>query len=156
MSKRVDRRYQSGRTPNWTKVTCRNRETFYAIGIANKGGKFDGLYLARRDGDELLYAGKVENGFSDQLVRDLKERLDPNRARINRCQGRSRSRRRFGTSPRCWSMSSIARRRVRASCGIHRGRVCARICNARRYRFVPRCPLYPRKQTLMRTIGMSD
>ena len=81
MSKRVDRRYQSGRTPNWTKVTCRNRETFYAIGIANKGGKFDGLYLARRDGDELLYAGKVENGFSDQLVRDLKERLDPNRAR---------------------------------------------------------------------------
>ena len=81
MSKRVDGRYQSGRTPNWTKVTCRNRETFDAIGIANKGGKFDGLYLARRDGDELLYAGKVENGFSDQLVRDLKERLDPNRAR---------------------------------------------------------------------------
>jgi ATP-dependent DNA ligase len=52
------------RTINWTKVTCRNRETFYAVGIANKGKKFDGIYLARRDGHELLYAGKVERGFT--------------------------------------------------------------------------------------------
>jgi ATP-dependent DNA ligase len=37
--------------------------------------KFDGVYLARKDGDELLYAGKVERGFSEQQVRELKERL---------------------------------------------------------------------------------
>jgi hypothetical protein len=36
------------RTANWTKVTCRT------------GRKFDGVYLARRKEDGLLYAGKVE------------------------------------------------------------------------------------------------
>ena len=71
VSKRLDASYRSGRTINWTKVTCRNRETFYAVGIANKGKKFDGVYLARRDGGELLYAGKVERGFTDVLEKDL-------------------------------------------------------------------------------------
>jgi hypothetical protein len=33
-------------------------------GIAFKAGKFDGIYLARRTGRALAYAGKVENGFS--------------------------------------------------------------------------------------------
>jgi bifunctional non-homologous end joining protein LigD len=77
VSKRLDAPYRSGRSLNWTKVTCRNRESFYAVGIANKGKKFDGVYLARRDGDELLYAGKVERGFTDALEKDLKKRLEP-------------------------------------------------------------------------------
>ena len=81
VSKRADGPYRSGRTLNWTKVTCRNRDTFYAIGIASRGRKFDGVYLARKDGDELLYAGKVERGFSEQQVKQLKQRLDPYRTR---------------------------------------------------------------------------
>jgi bifunctional non-homologous end joining protein LigD len=36
---------------NWTKVTCRKRETFVVAGIAYKGNKFDGVYLPRREGD---------------------------------------------------------------------------------------------------------
>jgi bifunctional non-homologous end joining protein LigD len=81
VSKRADGIYQSGRTQNWTKATCRNRDTFYAIGIATKNRKFDGVYLARKDGDELLYAGKVERGFSDEQVRQLKARLEPYKLR---------------------------------------------------------------------------
>ena len=62
-------------------MTCRNRETFYAVGIANKDKKFDGVYLARRDGDKLLYAGKVERGFTDVLEKELKKRLEPFKTR---------------------------------------------------------------------------
>jgi bifunctional non-homologous end joining protein LigD len=64
VSKRKDGRYRSGRSPNWTKVTCRKRDTFVVAGIAYKGNKFDGIYLGRRDEDGLTYAGKVEHGFS--------------------------------------------------------------------------------------------
>jgi bifunctional non-homologous end joining protein LigD len=81
VSKRADGIYQSGRTQNWTKVTCRNQDTFYAIGIATNNSKFDGVYLARKDGDELLYAGKVERGFSEAQVKDLKARLEPYRVK---------------------------------------------------------------------------
>jgi bifunctional non-homologous end joining protein LigD len=82
VSKRLDAPYRSGRTISWTKVTCRNRETFYVVGIANKGKKFDGVYLARRDGDELIYAGKVERGFTDELAKDLTARLEPFKTKI--------------------------------------------------------------------------
>ncbi len=34
-------------TTDWVKVTCRNRDTFVVAGIAFKGKKFDGIYLAR-------------------------------------------------------------------------------------------------------------
>jgi bifunctional non-homologous end joining protein LigD len=75
VSKRKGSRYASGRTANWTKVTCRTRETFIVAGIAYKNGKkFDGIYLARRTEEGLLYAGKVENGFTPALQRDLEAR----------------------------------------------------------------------------------
>jgi bifunctional non-homologous end joining protein LigD len=74
VSKRKDARYSSGRTANWTKVTCRTRDTFVVVGIAYNRNKFDGIYLARRKEDGLLYAGKVENGFTPASQRDLEER----------------------------------------------------------------------------------
>jgi len=74
VSKRADAPYRSGRTPDWTKRTCRQRETFVVAGIAHKNRKFDGIYLARRDEDDLFYAGKVENGFDDAAISDLERR----------------------------------------------------------------------------------
>ncbi len=76
VSKRKDASYRSGRRPDWTKRTCRQRETFVVAGIALKGGKFDGVYLARRVNGELLYVGKVENGFSPESERDLRGRAE--------------------------------------------------------------------------------
>jgi hypothetical protein len=64
VSKKKDGRYRSGRSSNWSKVTCRKRDTFVVAGIAYKGAKFDGIYLGRREKVGLVYAGKVEHGFS--------------------------------------------------------------------------------------------
>ena len=40
-----------------------HRFVLVVAGIALKRGKFDGIYLARRENSELVYAGKVEHGF---------------------------------------------------------------------------------------------
>lgn len=52
------------------------RQTFVVAGVAFKGRKFDGVYLGRRKGGELLYAGKVENGFDATSERDLRARAE--------------------------------------------------------------------------------
>jgi len=74
VSKRKDGPYRSGRNANWTKVTCRHRETFVIVGLAFRGNKFDGVYLGRREGKKLVYGGKVETGFSDEQVKRLRDR----------------------------------------------------------------------------------
>ncbi len=45
VSKVRDVRYHSGRTNDWVKVTCRQRETLPIAGLALDGKKFDGIYL---------------------------------------------------------------------------------------------------------------
>ncbi|MEA2874730.1 MAG: hypothetical protein QOH67_5093 [Hyphomicrobiales bacterium] len=65
VSKRVDGRYESGRTNVWMKTTCRLRDTFVLAGIATKAGKFDGIYLGKRERGRLVYAGKLERGFNE-------------------------------------------------------------------------------------------
>jgi bifunctional non-homologous end joining protein LigD len=71
VSKKRDGRYRSGRNENWVKMTCRHRDTFLVAGIAYKGAKFDGVYLGQEQDGKLVYAGKVEHGFSDQQVKHL-------------------------------------------------------------------------------------
>ena len=67
----------SGRTNDWVKVTCRQRETLPIAGFALKGNKFDGVYLARQKGKELIYAGKVDHGFDTASAKELQTRLKP-------------------------------------------------------------------------------
>jgi bifunctional non-homologous end joining protein LigD len=82
VSKRADARYVSDRSANWIKVPCRQRDTFYVVGWAEREGKrFDGLYLGRKEGDELVYAGKLERGFSEEDKRNIVKRLAPLRVR---------------------------------------------------------------------------
>jgi hypothetical protein len=33
-----------------------------------KGNQFDGLYVGRRMGNELIYAGKVDHGFDNDII----------------------------------------------------------------------------------------
>jgi bifunctional non-homologous end joining protein LigD len=82
VSKKKDGRYRSGRSPNWTKITCRTRDTFVVAGIAYKGTKFDGIYLGRRKEDELLYAGKVEHGFTTESEKALRQRAAKLKAKV--------------------------------------------------------------------------
>ncbi|MBX9645521.1 MAG: DNA ligase, partial [Xanthobacteraceae bacterium] len=41
------------------------------------GTKWDGLYVGRRKGGDLVYAGKVDHGFDKVSAADLKKRLTP-------------------------------------------------------------------------------
>jgi bifunctional non-homologous end joining protein LigD len=77
VSKVRDSRYNSGRTNDWVKKTCAQRETLAIAGFALDGKKFDGLYLARHKGDELVYAGKVDHGFDAASAKELQARLKP-------------------------------------------------------------------------------
>jgi ATP-dependent DNA ligase len=58
-----DSAYTSGRGNNWVKKTCAQRETLTIAGFALDGNDWDGIYLGRRKGKDLIYAGKVDHGF---------------------------------------------------------------------------------------------
>jgi bifunctional non-homologous end joining protein LigD len=77
VSKVRDSRYNSGRTNDWVKKTCAQRETLTIAGYALDGKKFYGIYLGRQKGEELLYAGKVDHGFDGASAKDLQARLKP-------------------------------------------------------------------------------
>jgi bifunctional non-homologous end joining protein LigD len=77
VSKVRDSRYSSGRGNDWVKKTCAQRETLSIAGFAVKENKFDGLYLGRLKGTDLVYAGKVDHGFDGALAKDLQTRLKP-------------------------------------------------------------------------------
>ncbi|SHG50252.1 non-homologous end-joining DNA ligase [Bradyrhizobium erythrophlei] len=70
-------RYVSGRSKDWLKKTCAQRETLPIAGFALDGKKFDGIYLGRRKGRDLIYAGKVDHGFDTASAKDLQARLKP-------------------------------------------------------------------------------
>jgi bifunctional non-homologous end joining protein LigD len=76
VSKVRDSRYASGRTNDWVKKTCAQRALPIA-GFALDGNKWDGLYLGRRKGKDLIYAGKVDHGFDTAAAKDLQARLKP-------------------------------------------------------------------------------
>jgi bifunctional non-homologous end joining protein LigD len=77
VSKVRDSVYASGRGYNWVKKTCAQRETLTIAGFALDGSKWDGLYVGRRKGDDLVYAGKVDHGFDKVSASDLQKRLKP-------------------------------------------------------------------------------
>jgi bifunctional non-homologous end joining protein LigD len=72
-----DSRYNSGRINDWVKRTCAQRETLPIAGFALKENKFDGIYVGRLKGSDLIYAGKVDNGFDKASAAELQARLKP-------------------------------------------------------------------------------
>ncbi|MDA9542267.1 DNA ligase [Bradyrhizobium sp. CCBAU 21362] len=77
ISKVRDSVYASGRGNNWVKKTCAQRETLTIAGFALDEGKWDGIYLGRRKGEHLVYAGKVDHGFDKVSASNLQKRLKP-------------------------------------------------------------------------------
>jgi bifunctional non-homologous end joining protein LigD len=77
VSKVRDSRYISGRANNWVKKTCAQRETLQIAGFALKENKFDGIYVGRLKGKDLVYAGKVDHGFDTASAKELQARLKP-------------------------------------------------------------------------------
>jgi len=77
VSKVVDSPYSSGRLNAWVKKTCAQRETLVIAGFALNGRKWNGLYVGRRVGENLVYAGKVDNGFDRDSIQMLQAHLKP-------------------------------------------------------------------------------
>jgi bifunctional non-homologous end joining protein LigD len=81
VSKQQDAPYRSGRVESWIKVKCGKRDAFPIVAFVEKLGakprRIASFYVGRREGDRLLYAGKVRGGFTEAESRNLRERLDP-------------------------------------------------------------------------------
>jgi bifunctional non-homologous end joining protein LigD len=77
VSKVRDSSYVSGRGNNWVKKTCAQRETLSIAGFALDGNDWDGIFVGRCKGCDLVYAGKVDHGFDKQSADHLRKRLTP-------------------------------------------------------------------------------
>ncbi|RWB91165.1 MAG: DNA ligase D [Mesorhizobium sp.] len=81
VSKRADAPYRSGVQTSWLKVKCIKSDTFPIVAFVEKLGaqprRIASLYIGRRDGDRLLYAGKAQSGYTLEAARRVRERLDP-------------------------------------------------------------------------------
>jgi bifunctional non-homologous end joining protein LigD len=77
VSKVRDSKYNSGRSNDWPKKACAQREALPIAGFAIKSNQFDGIYMGRQKGNSLVYAGKVDHGFDRVSAKDLQARLKP-------------------------------------------------------------------------------
>ncbi|MBR0755649.1 non-homologous end-joining DNA ligase [Bradyrhizobium jicamae] len=78
VSKVRDSVYPTGaRSHVWVKKTCAQHETLTIAGFALDGKEWDGIYVGRRKGDDLVYAGKVDHGFDKASIAELRARLTP-------------------------------------------------------------------------------
>jgi bifunctional non-homologous end joining protein LigD len=79
IAKRADAPYAAGRSPNWLKFKCVRDQEFVVGGYtAPKGSRvaLGALLVGYYDGTQLVYAGKVGTGFTDRVLRELREQLD--------------------------------------------------------------------------------
>mgnify|MGYP000589714758 CR=1 FL=1 len=78
IAKRADGRYVHGRSRQWLKFKCHHEQEFVIGGYTEPQGErvgFGALLLGYYDGDDLIYAGKVGTGFSDDTLRHIHHRL---------------------------------------------------------------------------------
>lgn len=81
IGKRVDRPYMEGRSPDWIKVKCLQRQEFVIGGISRNAGAAAGtrsllLGVYERDGG-FRYAGSVKATLRPAQMRELHGRLEP-------------------------------------------------------------------------------
>jgi ATP-dependent DNA ligase len=75
IAKRKDSLYESGkRTGAWVKYKV-NRGQEFVIGGYTPGNPFDALIVGYYEGERLLYAAKVRNGFVPQVRREVASRF---------------------------------------------------------------------------------
>jgi bifunctional non-homologous end joining protein LigD len=82
MAKKRESRYFPGRrTREWLKIKTHGKQEFviagYTSGQGRRSGRFGSLILGYRHGDELVYAGNVGTGFTDEEIDQLLAKLRP-------------------------------------------------------------------------------
>ena len=80
VAKKRDSRYFPGkRTRDWLKIKTHGRQEFviagYTRGQGRRSGRFGSLILGYWSGDELVYAGNVGTGFTDEEIDRLLRKL---------------------------------------------------------------------------------
>ncbi|TBU83543.1 DNA ligase D [Phytopseudomonas dryadis] len=78
IGKRLGSRYVSRRSPDWIKLKCRQRQEFVIVGYTRPQGSrsgFGALLLAVNEAGGLRYAGRVGTGFSEAVLRQLRQRM---------------------------------------------------------------------------------
>jgi bifunctional non-homologous end joining protein LigD len=79
VSKKADAPYRNGRTRNWLKVKCIQRQEFVIVGWSDSDKRqgFRSLLLAARERGKLTYVGKVGTGFDAKTIDEMMERMRP-------------------------------------------------------------------------------
>lgn len=84
ISKRLGAAYPSGRTRDWLKAKCIERQEFVIGGFTKPTTRVRGvgaLLVAYYDGEgerrRLVYVGRVGTGFTEAISRELRDRLEP-------------------------------------------------------------------------------
>lgn len=77
VAKRSDSRYVAGKNGDWVKLKLRNSREFVVGGFTRTDtGQVKALLVGFFRGKELIFAGSVGTGFSEQVRRDLTNRLN--------------------------------------------------------------------------------
>ena len=79
IAKRIDAPYRHSRTKSWVKVKCVQRQEFIVVGWSESSAKarpFASLLFATKDGEDLIYRGKVGTGFDSEDLDRLGNKLD--------------------------------------------------------------------------------
>lgn len=79
VAKRGDAPYRSGRSRDWLKLKCVHRQELVVGGWSEPSGRrrgFGSLLLGYRDGDDLVYAGRVGTGFDERTLARLARLLE--------------------------------------------------------------------------------
>ena len=82
VSKKRDSLYRGGRTTDWLKAKCANRQEFVVIGFAPSTSTrkaVGSLVLGYYDAGKLIHAGRVGTGFSSRIATELHEELSHDR-----------------------------------------------------------------------------
>jgi bifunctional non-homologous end joining protein LigD len=87
VSKKRDAPYHSGRVESWIKVKCKKSDALPIVAFVEKLGakprRIASLYVGRRENGKLLYAGKVQTGYTLKAAQEIRERLDPFITRVS-------------------------------------------------------------------------
>ena len=71
IAKRADAPYRGDRSRNWLKIKCSLRQEFVIVASTAPGRPFGALLVAQREGDALVYKGKVGTGFDADRLEQL-------------------------------------------------------------------------------------
>jgi bifunctional non-homologous end joining protein LigD len=80
VAKKADSRYVGGRSRDWLKIKCQQRQEFVIGGYTDPQGArgyFGALHLGLYEGDRLVYVSKVGTGFDGKTLKQIWDRLGP-------------------------------------------------------------------------------